>query len=49
METLVSRNQFGILLSRVATIHLKAKLDRFFLQKQNGIEDHSFRSDQLVC
>ena len=46
-KTLLPRDQLDILVTRIAEVHFKARLDLFSQQKQNGIEDHSFRSNQL--
>ena len=45
-ETLIPRDQLGVPVTRIATVHLKAKLEWFFQQKSNKVE-HSFRNDQL--
>ena len=45
--TWVPRDQLDIPVTRDAEVHLKAKLDWFSQLKQNAIEDHSFRSNQL--
>ena len=47
VETLVPRDQLDIPVTRIAEVHLKAKLHRFPQQKQEEIKDHSFWSDQL--
>ena len=46
-ETLIPRDQLGVPVTRIATVHLKAKLEWFSQQKSNKVEEHSFRNDQL--
>ena len=46
-ETLIPRDQLGVPVTRIATVHLKAKLEWFSQQKSNNVEEHSFRNDQL--
>ena len=45
-ETLISRDEVGFPVTRIATVHLKAKLE-WFSQKSNKVEEQSFRNDQL--
>ena len=46
-ETLIPRDQLDVLVTRIATVLLKAKLERFSQQKSNIVEGHSFRNNQL--
>ena len=47
IQDLVPRTQLNVQVTNIAAVHLKAKLEWFSDQKCNGVEDHSFRSDQL--
>jgi len=44
---LLPRNHLKVPITRIAALHLKAKLDWFSQQKLNGNSDSSFRSDQM--
>ena len=46
-ETLIPRDQLDVLVTRIAAVLLKAKLEWFSQLKSNKIEDHSFWNDQL--
>ena len=46
-ETLIPRDQLDVLVTRIATVLLKAKLEWFSQQKSNIVEGHSFRNNQL--
>ena len=46
-KTLIPRDQLDVPVTRIATVHLKAKLEWFSQQKSNKVEEHSFRNDQL--
>ena len=46
-ETLIPRDQLDVPVTKIATVHLKAKLEWFSQQKSNKVEKHSFRNDQL--
>ena len=47
IENLVPADQLQVPVSRMAALHLKAKLEWFSRQKSEGVKDHNLRSDQL--
>ena len=47
IETLTPADELDVPITKIADVHLKAKLEWFSRQKSSKVEDHSFRSDQL--
>ena len=47
IETSTPANEIDVPITKIADVHVKAKLECFSRQKSSIAEDHSFRSDQL--
>ena len=46
-EKLTPANQLDVPVTRIAAVHLRAKLEWFFQKKSSKVDDNSFRNDQL--